>query len=744
MIESKDNIEEINFYKYWLILQRRKVAAFSVFGMVITLTSLSAFSLKNSYQTQASLLIKTNRTSSLTGLGETLGKIEPLTLQGNPLETQAKIVLSRPVMEKTIAELELKEETGEPLTVQALADGLSATGAKGTDVLQISYTDQDPVAAARIVNKLIEIYIQQNIQANRAEAASARKFILDQLPKAEVSVIKAESNLRKFKEDNKVISLREEETAGVQAIAKLEELISQNQAELSFVGAKLEKLRSQASIDSQQTVTAASLSQTPGIQQLLTQVKSAQGELELALIRFKPEHPTVLNLKEKVSALKSLLTQHKEQVVGQNQLELKNLQIGELRQNLLQEFARTETEYLALEQKIDKLSENLVIYKERAKKLPKLEQTQRQLERKLQASQVSYESLLKKLKEVELAENQNIGNVRVISPAFVPSQPTASRKKLILGGGIVLGALLGVIAALALDLIDQSLKTVQEAKELFQYTLLGIIPSFSDHRRKNLLWKSESEEQIPKLIGKDISQFPIGDAYQILQSNLNFLSDQQLKSIVITSSVPKEGKSFVAANLAMAMAQMGNKVLLVDADMRHPTQHHIWDLSLKNVVGLSNLITNQVKISIPIEQVMQNLFILPSGTVPPNPLSLLNSRRMAELVQGFIRDYDFVIFDTTSILGTADATTLGRLTDGMLLVVRPGIVEWNSANTTKDLLRQSSQNVLGMVVNDVSRKREPESYLYFSQESVESRNPWHNLSFKKKTSLSNTDINKPA
>ncbi|MDJ0615537.1 MAG: polysaccharide biosynthesis tyrosine autokinase [Calothrix sp. MO_192.B10] len=736
MNESRENIEEINFYKYWLILQRHQVAGFSVFGMVITLTSLFAFSLKPTYKTEANLLIKTNRTSSLTGLGESLGKIEPLTFQANPLDTQAQIVLSRPAIEKTIADLQLKDKKGKLLPVQALTDNLNATGAKGTDVLQISYTDKDPVQAAKIVNKLIEIYIQQNMQANRGEAASARKFILEQLPKTEASVRQAELNLRKFKEDNKIISLQEEEIAGVKAIASLEEQISQNQAQLASVTAKLQKLQNQASIDSQQTVAFASLSQKPGIQQLLTQIQSARTELKIALTRFQDAHPTVVNLKEKVATLNSLLQEQTKQVIGNNQpITAKNSQIGQLRQRLLEEFARTETEHFALERKISKLSQNLVAYKERAKQLPKLEETQRQLERKLQASQVTYESLLKKLQEVQLAENQNIGNVRVISPAFIPEKPAASRKKLIIGGGVIFGILLGIIAALALDLIDQSLKTVKEAKELFQYTLLGIIPSISEHRKRSFLGKAEQQEQIPKLIGTDIPQFPVGDAYQILQANLNFLSDKQLKSIVVTSSVPKEGKSFVAANLAVAMAQMGRKVLLVDANMRHPTQHHIWGLSLKNVVGLSNVITNQVSIDIPIEQVMQNLFVLPSGTLPPNPLSLLNSQRMAELVQGFVQDYDLVIFDTNSILGTADATTLGRLTDGILLVVRPGVVDWNSANSTKDLLSQSSQNVLGMVVNDVSRKREPNSYLYHFHESVESGDLLQNSPVTKQASL---------
>ncbi|WP_327331802.1 GNVR domain-containing protein, partial [Calothrix rhizosoleniae] len=184
--------------------------------------------------------------------------------------------------------------------------------------------------------------------------------------------------------------------------------------------------------------------QTPETQQLLAQLNEAQSQLKVALTSLQPEHPKVLNLKDKVAVFQSLLKQQTGQVIGKNQPALKNLQIGDLRQNLLQEFARTETDYLALEKKIDQLSQNLLAYKERAKKLPKLEQTQRQLERKLQASQASYESLLKKLKEVQLAENQNIGNVRVISPAFIPEQPTASRKKLIIGGGIVFGALLGV------------------------------------------------------------------------------------------------------------------------------------------------------------------------------------------------------------------------------------------------------------------------------------------------------------
>ncbi len=284
-------------------------------------------------------------------------------------------------------------------------------------------------------------------------------------------------------------------------------------------------------------------------------------------------------------------------------------------------------------------------------------------------------------------------------------------------GGVIVGSLLGIIAAFSLDIIDSSIKTVKEAKEMFKYTLLGIIPSVGRTSKKSLS-KKNAEQPIPKVIGRDIAQFPIGDAYQMLQANLKFLSsDKQLKAIAVTSSVPKEGKSEVSANLAMAMAQVGRRVLLVDADMRHPIQHHIWKMT--NAVGLSNVIVDQVPLELAIREPIPNLHVLPSGVVPPNPVALLDSQRMASLVNSFIKEYDFVIFDTPPLAGMADAAVLSNLADGILLVVRPGVVSSTNARAVKEFLNQSSQNVLGMVVNAVNLKNEPDSYFYYAREHAE-------------------------
>ncbi len=714
---SMDNLskfEEIDFQKYLQVLQRRWKPGVGVFGVVVILATLNALSLKPTYKAEANLLIKTNQTSSLAGFGQAIGaigRLESLALTNNPLDTQGKIVTSVPVIQETIHSLNLKDDQGKPLKIRAFTKKLKVESVKGTDILQISYTDKNPQLAAEVVNKVIEVYIRNNRQANRAETVSVRKFIKEQLPEIENNVRKAETALRKFKEKNKVIALSEEATASVDRISQLEEQISQAQVQLVDARAQSQKLRNQAKIDSQQAVTIAQLSQIPGTQKLLDQLQEAQSQLAVSRTYLHSKHPTIINLEEKVAALNSLLQSRTAQVVGsQQQVSIGNLQIGEIRQKLIEDFTRSEAKRVGLERQITTLYDERSAYKERANILPSLEQTQRQLERKLKAAQTTYETLLTRLQEVQVAENQNIGNARVISPALVPDLPSGSPKILIIAGGAVAGVMLGVIAAFSLDLIDRSLKTIKEARELFQYTLLGVIPSVNRSDKKGY--------SLPKVIGRDIPRFPVSDAYQMLQANLKFLcSDKKLKAIVVTSSASKEGKSEVAANLAVAMAQVGRRVLLVDADMRYPVQHHVWDLT--NAVGLSNIIVDQLPIDTAVQEVMPNLYVLPSGVLPPNPVALLDSKRMDALVTSFAEKYDAVIFDTPTLAGTADAAVLSKLSDGILLVVRPGVSDYVSANAAKEFLTQSGQNVLGMVINGVNVKREPDSYFYYTRESLE-------------------------
>lgn len=709
-MESLPNFEEINIQKYLEVLQRRWLPLVGIFGIAVTLGCLYAFSLKPSYKAEGSLMIKTNSSSSLTGSPQDIGRLEALNVNDNPLETQVRIVGSNPVMEKTINSLNLKDSQGKPLSIPDLAKQLKIEGIKGTDIVQLSYKGGDPKLASNIVNEVMDSYIDLNIKANQTEARTAKEVLVMQVPKAEETVTRAESQLRRFKEINKVVVLEQEATAAVDTISKLGNQISQAQAQLDDVKGRLEQLRSEAKVDSKQGVIASELSQAPGVQKVLAQLQDVESQLALERTRFEPENPTIKNLEEKVAALKSLLKDRTGQVAGTAQITDGNLQLGQLRQGLIADITRAQAEGVGLERQIATLSQQQDAYIKRANNLPRLEQNQRELERKLQAAQTTYETLLKKRQEIEIAENQKIPNARVISHALIPDKPEGPRKTLFIIGGAGVGLFLGIIVAFSLDLIDRSVKTVKEAKEVLRYSVLGVIPT-QGRSGKAHYSRAGLDRPIPKIIGRDIPYFPLGNAYQILQVNLKFLcADKPLKSIVITSSVAKEGKSDVSANLAVTMAQSGRRVLLVDADMRHPIQHHIWGLT--NETGLSNVIVGQVSLDASVQEVMPNLEVLTSGVLPPNPVAMLDSQRMATLISHIGRDYDLVIFDTPPLSGIADAAVLSTLTDGILLVVRPGVVDFNSANSAKEFLTQSGQKVLGIVINDVNTKNEPNNYFY--------------------------------
>ena len=310
-----------------------------------------------------------------------------------------------------------------------------------------------------------------------------------------------------------------------------------------------------------------------------------------------------------------------------------------------------------------------------------------------------------------------MGNARLVENAQVPQWSVTPNKLSTLALGNLLGLLLAIGTALVLDALSTSIKTIKEAKEIFGYTLLGIIPAFGSEKDGNYDGDAESAA---KIVVRDAPRSPISETYRILQANLKFLSsDKVVKVIAVTSSVPQEGKSTVSANLAAAMAQSGRKVLLIDADMRLPSQHKIWNLI--NDAGLSNVLVGQAQLGKVLKEVMVNLHVLTAGVTPPNPMALLDSKRMASLIKKFSATYDFVIIDTPSLSTAVDAPILGKMADGILLVVQPGIVDSGSAAAAKEFLEQSGQNVLGQVVNGVTSENQPHSYYakeYYVEEST--------------------------
>jgi succinoglycan biosynthesis transport protein ExoP len=714
----------IGFQQYWQIVKRRWLPALAVFGCALALTSYSVLKEKPIYEAEGKLLFKkTNPASALTELGKEIGQLTPAAEQSNPLTTEIELIRSVELAAKTINKLNLKDRKGDNLTIKAFLKNLTVTTIRGADILTVSYKDKNPKEAADIVKNMMDFYIENNVQVNRLEAVAVRQFIEKKLPSADNSMRKAAAELSRFKEGNKVVNLEEEAKSAVSVMARLESQIDEAKSDLVKASAKSEAFQKELQMNPQQALTASNLSQSSAVQEALKEYQQVERQLKLEQNRYLDTSPIITRLETKKSSLKALLDKQIQQVPGgQQQGYDGNLQIGEVKPRLIEEFVKVDVERQGLSQRVSILSNALAGYKERVHNLPKLEKQQRELSRKLQETESAYAELQKKLQEIRIAESQKVGNARIIQKASIPQEPIASRKALLLVSGSLLGTLLGIATALALESQDKSVKTIEEAKELFGLTLLGVIPAhkFEKNGWRNFLRPSpgagDSEPSSRQIVVKDTPHTNISAAYRMLQANLRFLSsDTELKVIVVSSSLPHEGKSTVAANLAATVAQLGRRVLLVDADMHRPVQHRIWELA--NQVGLSNVIVGQAELKSAIAQVMDNLDVLSCGVIPPNPMALLDSQRITSLIKQFSSNYDLVVIDSPSLNLAADALILGKKANGILLVARPGVLYSGNVAFTKDLLKKSSQHVLGMVVNGVSPKNEPHSHYYFTNES---------------------------
>lgn len=715
----------IGVQEYWQILKRRWLPAVAVFASVLALTAYSTLKEKPVYEAEGKLLFKKSTPgSALTELGKEIGQLTPAAEQSNPLTTEIELIRSVENIEKTIDRLDLKDEKTNDLKAKDFSKKLTVATIRGADILTVSYKDKNPKIAADVVKTMMDFYIDNNQKVNRLEAVSVRQFIERKLPHSDKNMRKAAVELSKFKEDNKIVNLEEEAKSAVTVMAGLESQIDQAQSEFLKATAKSKAFENELRMNPQQALAASTLSQSSAVQEALKEYKQTERLLAIEQNRYVETSEFIVRLKSNKATMKGLLDKQIQQVLGgEKPLANQALQIGEVKPKLIEEFIKVDVERQGLAQRVTILSNALAGYKERVKVLPKLEKEKRQLERRLQESEADYEELQKKLQQIRITENQQVGNARIVQRPSVPEEPVASRKSLLLVSGSLLGTLLAIVAAMLLEAQDKSVKTIEEARELFGFTLLGVIPFHrkpEKNPRRNSWWLKSAEQDLElsagQIVVRDTPHTSSSAAYRMLQANLRFLSsDKELKVIVVSSSLPQEGKSTVSANLAVAIAQLGRKVLLVDADMHCPVQHGIWELP--NQVGLSNVIVGQAELKSAIAQVMDNLDVLTCGVIPPNPMALLDSQRITSLIKQFSASYDAVIIDAPSLNVAADALILGNKADGILLVVRPGVLNSGTVAFAKELLKKSSQNVLGLVVNGVSAKNEPHSHYYFTNES---------------------------
>jgi len=673
----------------WASFKQRWLLAVGILSAVMGTVTYLTLQQTPIYEAEGKLLLRRDRASALAGIGDKTGA--PEIFVANPLNNQVLIVKSAPVVELAIKQLNQKRPTSQSISPEEFIASLNVQIVTGTDVLQVVYRSPNPQQASENINKLMDSYILNDVQTNRAQAASARLFILEQLPKTELDVSKVEAELRKFKEKNQVVVLEQEAKTSLALMGELEGKIAATRADIASSNAQLSALKQQIGLTSSQAIALSKLSESKAVQDALKSVLEIDRNLAAQRTLYSGEHYSVTRLERQKAAANEILQQRVAAEVGTTQdLPAKKLEVGSLELSLMNDLVKTENRLIGLSTNLNSLEQAYQTYRNRLSFIPELEQTQRILERKLGVSQTTYEGLLKRLQEVQITENQTIGTARVLSPATTPTIPVSPKIAISLLQGGALGLGLALITLIILQSTDTMIRTTDRAKEIYGYLLLAILPNVSRKLHAN-----------PAVCVRDNPRAPIGEAYRMLQGGLRFLrADKKLKVIVVTSAIASEGKSTISSNLAITMAQLGRRVLLVDADMRRPSQHTAWQLT--NDRGLSNILVGESTVEQAIRPIIPNLSLITAGVIPPDPVAIIDSQDMADLIQAWSKSYDYVIIDSPPVLAVIDALLIAKLVDGLLMVARPGVLNVRSASRAKAVLSQAGINVLGMVTNDAS------------------------------------------
>ncbi len=718
---------EPHLYDYLLILRKHQWLILSFMLAVVTIVAIATFRMQPVYVATARVEIDRENANILPFQGS--DSYDYMMDLENYIETQSKILTSETLALQTIRNnaLSARPEFSSPGgPSEAIASGSLANQKRPIELaeflgslfvkrvpssrlMDVSFESTDPQLAARIVNAHIASYIEQNFRSKYESTAQASTWLTGQLDDLRVKVQRSEDALITYERQNQIWTLDDKQNITTQRLADINKQLTDAQSERM----KKESLF--------QFAKSGNLDAVPQVQSNATFMDLLRKHADLssqytdALSQYGPNFPKVQRLQAQVRDIDDRIEKEKQKIVDVLESDFR-----EAREHETMMTGALDDQKVAANQMAEKLVEYNI------------------LKREAEANKALYEGLMTKLKETAISASLRSSNIRVVDPAMIPSTPSRPAKTRNVALAFLVGLVGGIGLALMREYLDNTVKTPDDIETLARLPSLAVVPQFAgtngNGKRPGLLqgFSSNGHEKRIELVAQHLPKSQMSEAFRALRTSILLSqADHPPQVILVTSALPREGKTTAAANLAVTLAQLGDSTVLVDADLRKPGIGRLLNLGAGKYAGLSSYLAGVSTldlVSIP-HPAIPNLAAIPTGPLPPNPADLLSSHKLAEAIAELRTKYKFIVIDSPPIMAATDAVILSVQVDGVLLVVRSGETPKEAFTRTRDLLNSVKCHILGVVLNAVdsgapdyyySYRYYPYSYGYGPQEAGES------------------------
>ncbi|CUU08458.1 capsular exopolysaccharide family [Candidatus Kryptobacter tengchongensis] len=727
--------ETINLYEVIQVLYRGKWLIILVFILVVLATAIFTFMQDPIYESTAVVLIEKGKKGlGLTEAFDITGLSEQRNIK-NEIEILKSRSLAEAVAKKLIERVYVNPQTKKDTILvilpskKELREGIKPfakietilerfnkdvkiESPRDADIIKITVRSKNPEEAALIANTFADAYYERNLMMSRNESRSVRKFLEEQLADKKKILDQAETQLETYMKSAGVVALDEESKKLIEQLSDLESKRGEAIVEISSAQKKLNAYLEQIKQIEPEFVKVATEALDPYIKYLQEEI----AKLEVTRDQIVAQNPKVgskevldKSLREIDEQLASLRKKLQEKIseflkTGFASSGTPGTQtydptgfVKELKQKIL----LTEIELTAYEAKKKELERLINQLNQKFETIPSKLIDYARLERARMSSEKLYLLIEEKYQEAMIAEQSQFGYVQIIDYATPGIKPVSPKVHLNLILSVLIGLGLGVMIVFVKEYFDRTIKTPEQIEKK-GFTVLSAIPVIEIEAKVDgkQLKKDEGRNIAAHLITHLSPKSPVAEAYRVLRTGIQFAKlDRKIKSIVVASGAPKEGKSTTSSNLAITMAKADLKTVLLDTDLRRPVLHRVF--GVKREPGLTDYLFGRAEIDEIFKQTeVENLYLVPCGIVPPNPSELLGSEKMKEFIEYLKSNYDMVIFDTPPLVAVTDALILANQVDGVLLVASAGKTEIDVIDKAREMIHRVGGNIIGVLLNN--------------------------------------------